>query len=281
MKRAHFFDINTILRIDSKPWIVDKNNPNIPIMKISESDFNLMKNGIYKSQGNKISFNGRVFWISDDLSNKIKIKSKNHGSDFSNLAISMQEYINSDVIKNLTYQIVFDNISHIKNTTDDIYIICSKNSKRNYDDVIKKLELELNENGLNIKNYYFISETFYNRNSDDISYKKNRLLLQHLIGLKTDVDKFTDQSITKYNEINFYDDDQNTINLSKNINKIFSTLLNNSNDTEKQLIRENLKNDEPILTINQVTYNKSNRFIKNIVEIEWSNIIKSFEGFNN
>ena len=29
--KAHFFDLDTILRIDNKVWIIDKKNPNNPI----------------------------------------------------------------------------------------------------------------------------------------------------------------------------------------------------------------------------------------------------------
>ena len=44
--KAHFFDLDTILTTDNKVWLVDKTIPNIPIMKISQSDFNLIKNEI-------------------------------------------------------------------------------------------------------------------------------------------------------------------------------------------------------------------------------------------
>jgi hypothetical protein len=40
--KSHFFDIDVILSTNSQVWIVDKTIPNIPIMKISKSDFNLI-----------------------------------------------------------------------------------------------------------------------------------------------------------------------------------------------------------------------------------------------
>jgi uncharacterized protein (DUF4213/DUF364 family) len=48
MKTANFFDINTLITINSKVWIIDKLKPNIPIVKISKSEFNLLNNGVYK-----------------------------------------------------------------------------------------------------------------------------------------------------------------------------------------------------------------------------------------
>ena len=50
---AHIFDIDVLLTTESKPWIIDKNNPNIPLLKLEKSDFNLIKNDVFKKQNNK------------------------------------------------------------------------------------------------------------------------------------------------------------------------------------------------------------------------------------
>ena len=91
--KAHFFDIDVILSTNSQVWIVDKTIPNIPIMKISKSDFNLIKRGIYKSQGNSINFGGHTYWLTTEMMETLKIKSKNHRADVSNLAFSISESI--------------------------------------------------------------------------------------------------------------------------------------------------------------------------------------------
>ena len=123
---AHFIDFDLILEAESKPWIIDKRNPNIPIIKIDKHDFNLFKSGIYKSQGNKISFNGNVFWLSNDFMNRLKVKSKQYKVDISNLAISMQEFLNKDLVENVPFELKLDLFNNIINTNDDIFIICSK-----------------------------------------------------------------------------------------------------------------------------------------------------------
>ncbi len=277
--RAHFFDIDSILVTDSKVWIVDKTNPNVPIMKISKSDFNLIRNGIYRNQNCPINFSGVTYWLPTEIMDSIKIKSKKHRSDISNLGFSMQEFMNRELIENLNYQINFDNILHLKNTDDDIYFICSKNTKRNYELMISKIEDKLKENGLNIKKYYFISETFYNRNEDSISHKKVRLLLQHLVGYKTDVDIFTDEELERYDEIFYYDDDENSIRLSIDINKILMFLLSKTEPSIKDIIKKNLKEKDYILYVNKTTSNKVNKFLTTKVLIESSNLIKTFENF--
>ncbi len=277
--RAHFFDIDTLLVSDAKVWIVDKKSPNIPIMKISQSEFNLIKNGIYRNQNNSLNFSGVTYWLPEDLVNTLKIKAKNYRSDFSSLGFSMQEFMNKELIENIDYSINFENIMHLKNTDDDIYFICSKNTKRNYELMISKIEDKLRDNGLNIKSYYFISETFYNRNNDSISHKKVRLLLQHLIGYKTDGDKFVDEKITKYDEVLFYDDEDSVIKLASDVNKFLMTLLSNTDSSIKDIIKKEIKEKEHILYVNKVTFNKVNKFVTTKVLLETGNLIKTFENF--
>mgnify|MGYP000229810563 CR=1 FL=1 len=50
---------------------------------------------------------------------------------------------------------------------------------------------ELKDIGLTIKNIYYLSETFFNNDEDEIAYTKNKIILQHLIGLKLDGNKFS------------------------------------------------------------------------------------------
>ena len=279
MKISNFFDINTLITTNSKVWIVDRDKPNKPILRITKSDFNLIKKGVYKKDNIKFEMQGESYWISKDLFDQIKIKSKNQNLNISKLAFSMQEFMNKDIIENNDFTIHIENIRHLKNTSGDIYIICSKNTKNNYELVISKLEDKLKEIGLVVKNYYYISETFYNRDEDDINNKKVRLLIQHLIGMKTDGDKFSHTEITKYDVINFYDDEARVIELAKNANNVLQFLIENSEDLVKDRVKEVLKQDVCELVINQVTFNKVNLFVTSKVELQYQNVIKKFESF--
>lgn len=277
--RAHFFDLDTILQVSGMVWIVDKNKPNIPIFKISKSDFNLIRSGIYRNQNNLINFGDDKYWIPTNLYNQLKIKTKNYKADFSNLGFSLQEFMNKEIIENLDYSLILEHILHLKNTDDHIYIICSKNSKKNYEIIIKKIESLLEENGLKVNNFYFISETFFNRDHDDICYKKVRLLLQHLLGYKTKDDIFSDEQVEQYDEVYFYDDDHQVINLSKQINQLLFKILSKTDQTLKEEIKNMIKQKELTLIINFITNNKVNRFITDKVILHNDNLIKTFESF--
>ena len=277
---AHFIDLDVILKIDSKPWIVDKNNPNIPILKLETSDFNLFKSGIYKSQGNKLSFNGKTFWLSNEFMNTLKVKSKKHKVDISNLGISLQEFLNPSVAEHLEFKLELSLFNNVINTNDDIYIICSKNKKEYFTKQIENLEEKLKEKGLLVKKYYFISETFFNKNDDNLAYIKSRLILQHLIGLKTDGDILTSETIDNYNQITFYDDNPKSISMTKDLNKLLESLLIKTQNDVKLIVKDKLKNDDNFLVIKECTHNNANRFNEFQVQLEYSNIVRSFENFN-
>lgn len=277
---AHFFDIDTLIQVDNNIWIVSKSKPSIPIIKITQSEFNLIRNGIYKKYNSSLTINNNDYWLPENLMNQLKIKSKKFGFDITNLAFSMQEFTNKEVIKNLDFKILDQHFRHLKNKVDDIYVICSKKSKKSYEPIINKLEEELDKLGLKVTKFYYISETFYNRDDDEISFKKTRLLLQHLIGLKSDGDKFTNEEISKYDLIYYYDDDIKSLKTASSSNYILSSMLVNTDDVVKSEIRNKLKSYDTSLIVRKVTYNNINLFDDKEVNIEFSHINKTFESFN-
>jgi len=267
------------MRVDNMVWIVDKQDPNIPIFKISQSDFNLIRNGIYKSQGNKIEFSGKTYWLPTDLSNKLKVKLKLNNVGLGNIGISMQEFLNKEILDNIEFKVFLENILHLKNKNEDIYIICSKQVKKNYDNIIKKLEKRIIEEGLSIKNFYFLSETFYNQNDDDIRYTKIKLLIQHLIGYKTKVNKFTDEELQKYDNVHFYDNQYDTLKICDEINIVLKSILNKTEDGLRSVIKEDLLEYKPSLIVNKISDNEMNKKSTKMVDIEYSNLFKTFESF--
>jgi hypothetical protein len=279
MVKSHFFDIDTLIKLENQAWVVDKNNPNIPIMKISKSDFNLIQSGIYRKQNNKIEFNGKVFWLPTELVNKLKIKAKTYKTEFSNLAISLQEFLNKDIIDEMDFELKLDTISQLKNKTDDIYIICSKQTKRNYQTLIDKLEEKLKEQGLKVKNFYFISDNFYNQNKDEVNFKKMRLLLQHLIGYKTDGNKFIDEEITRYDQVSFYDNNYDTLKISDGMNELLDIVLSNTDKGLKDVIKEDIIDYKPVLLVNKINDNHYNKIETKKVILSLSTLIKTFESF--
>lgn len=274
---AHFFDLDTLLYVDNKVWIIDIKRPKFPIIKIDQSDYNLIKSGVWKDKGERFNFSGDNYWIPTDIANNLKIKCKNLKVDTNNLTFSMQEFFNSEVIGDLEYSINLDILNHIRNTTDHIYLICSKNNKKNYELIIKKIESKLLDLGLNIEDIYYISETFFNRKDDKIIFNKIKILLQFLIGLKTEDNKFIDKEITKYDVVSYYDDDISNVNI--NPNDFLKYLYDNTDSVLREKIDSVVKSNNNILNINYVSPNKVNRIQTKKIILELNKIIKTFESF--
>jgi hypothetical protein len=158
-------------------------------------------------------------------------------------------------------------------------MICSKNTKRNYEKLIKKLEEFLEELGLKVKNYYYFSETFYNRDEEKIANSKIRLIIQHTLGLKTEGDKFIDKEISQYDEVFYYDDERVAIKLGKQSNTVLKFLYDNSGNEVKEKVSSILKDNSLKIIINETTYNKVNKFVGTTIELKLDKIIKTFESF--
>lgn len=280
MVRGIFIDFNVLLEINSCAWIVDKKNANVPILKIPQSDFNIIKSGIFKKQGNKVDFNGRVYYLPESLMNKIKIKTKSLDVNFSNLGISLQEFMNKEIIESKDYKINEDLIKELKNQIDDIYVICSNQTRKSYESIIDKIKDEFHKNGLKIKTFYPISENFMNQNEDDIKFKKMRLLLQHMVGYRTDGKKFEDNEITRYDQIYYYDNYYETLKITKEINNLLEFLLSRSDDGLRSVIKENVLDFRPTLWVHKENENKMNRRTSEKVILNISKIVKTFENFN-
>jgi hypothetical protein len=277
--KAYFVDLNCLIEIENKAWIIDKSKPNIPIMKISKEDFNLFKSAIYKPQGNKVVFNGQTFWLPNSIYSKLKVKLKNSDAGLANLAISLQEFMNRELIENLEFSLNDWMMNQLKNKTDDIYIICSKQTKSNWSSIIEKLEEKLLDEGIKIKKFYFISETFYNQNEDEIIFKKARLFLQHLVGYQTDDKLFTDVELQRYDQILFYDSAKIVLSLTADLNPILKSLLSKTGDAMSRIVKENIDDYKPKLIVNWVSDNQINKVVTEKITLDYSNLIKSFESF--
>lgn len=278
-KVAHFFDLNCLLNIDRKAWIVDKSNPNKPIYKISQSEFKLIKSGVYSKKGNRMDFNGATYFLSDTLWNRLKVIALKSNLDISNLAISLQEYLNKDVVDELKYEFNLGPMMNLKNEMCDIYILCSKYTKSTYDKVISELQDELLKNGISIKDFYYINENFLNQNSDSIQYKQFRLLLQHSCGYRSDGDKFTDTEISKYTTLNFYDKYIPFTNIQNTLRHLLDIMLSKSDKGLRDVIKEDLSEETPVLIFHQVEDNLYNPTKTQKIDLDLKFLIKKFESF--
>lgn len=279
MAVAHFFDLDTVITSDAKVWIVDKSRPSFAVHKISQSDFNLVRSGVFRSRGNRINFAGHDYWLSDTIMSEVNVACKRHRANTSNLAFSMREFMDEDLIRSSNHRVNEQVLRHLKNSPDDVYFICSRNTKSSYERMIEKVESRLEELGVKPTNYYYVSENFYESNEDDVAWDKCRLMLQHLLGLKSEGTKFSAQEVKRYDAVHFYDEDHRAVAMMDSIKDALQLMLAKSDVSEKDVIREVIKTFRPELVINVVTPNIKNIFSRNSVRLEYANIMKTFESY--
>lgn len=276
--RAHFFDIDTLIKSDAKVCVVDKGKPSLILMRIPVSDFNLIRNGVYRAQGNRIAFAGTDYFLPDEVMNGLKIACKKARVDVSNLAFSMREFMDPELIGMSNHSVDLDAFRHLTNTQDDVYILCSRNTKKAYGTVIDRLEEKMAELGVKPKRYYFVSETFYHRDEDAVIFDKVRLVLQHLVGLRTDGRRFTDEVVEAYDSVHLYDDDRETTEMALGASDVLAVLAGNSEESVRDMIRDSVGAGR-VLEVSLVTTNRVRKFETARVSIEYGKLIRSFESF--
>ncbi len=276
---AYFIDIDCLLTLGGMAWIVDKTRPNVPIMKVSRHEFNLYKSGVYRSQNNKVEFNGVTFWLPSDVYGLLKVRLKDSPARLGNLAISMQEFMNRELVENMPFEVNSETVSMLKNKTDDIYIICPRQVHRSYRAHLDRLIGELSNSGVKVKNQYHLSESFHNQSDDLLSFRKARLLLQHAVGYKTDDRRFVDTEVAQYSKILVYDSNRSVLGLKTEVNDVLRMLLKGTEDGLSRVIIEDIQDNRPGIELNYMTGNEVNRLVSDRFVVDNATVVRHFESF--
>lgn len=275
---AHFIDINLLINLTEKAWIVSKDRPNYPIMVISKNDFKLFKGGIYKNQNNKINFNGKDFFLPNDVYNRLKIIVAKKNIDITNLAISLRPVQDSELLASQPYHFDLTILDNLKNTTDDIYLLSMELTEQSLSIIIEEFLLEVKKLGLNIKKIYYINSSINNYENSYSTFLVRKILLQHAIGFRTDNNILTNNEIDRYDKIMYYSNLYDTLNYPIEINYVLDDLYKESPDNIKRVIRDEFMYLKPLIVANYYTSNTLNRVNTSKHVLSLNNIM-TFESF--
>jgi len=129
-----------------------------------------------------------------------------------------------------------------------------------------KIQRKLNEYGFEITKIYFVSETIRLGWKDSVVYNKNKVLLEHMIGLTIEDEKFIPIKKDSYDKVYFYDDQINNFMSINQLQEYFDFLVRNSDDDCVDFINNRLsKNIE--LSNNLISNNEENPFKTNILRL--------------
>lgn len=266
LKEIEFFDLdNTLWYVKSNAWVIHKNDPSKPLMKISNIDFALIKNGVYIPDNNVIEFNGNEYFVSDDFVERLRRRRKN--IKLSDVGISYAEYFDEDIMNKKEVQFLLNNIKHLIGTDMEIGLLTARTDRSKHAEMLNKLRLKLKDYGLEINKIYFVSNGIRFGSSDDIAYDKNEVLLEHLIGLEIEDDKFVPINKDPYDRVYFYDDvKQNFLNVN-DMQNYFEELLHNSEDEVVEYIQNRLESKNLLIVNNLITNNQVNPFETKIIKL--------------
>jgi hypothetical protein len=289
-KQIAFFDLdNTLWYIKSDIWLINKNKPSIPIIKISIIDFALIKSGVYVKDNLPIDYNGETFFISKDMFDRVY--HKNNKNKLGNLGISYSEYFDENILNNKNVQVLLDNIKHLIGKDVEIGVLTARSDRKKHANLLNKLRLKLKEYGLEIDKIYFVSESIRYSQKDSFIYDKNKILLEHLVGLTIDGDHFVTIKKDSYDTVYFYDDFKTNFMNANNLQDYFDFLVRNSDDECVEFIQNRLNNYKLTLINNLVTNNQLNPFetnnillkaaIKYPIKVVDNKLTVKFENFKN
>lgn len=257
-KKLHFFDLDGVLwSIDSKVWVIDKEEPSKPIMKLDNFEINKILSGLYIKEDLKIEYNNENFFISEHLFNKIK-KKKN--IDIERLGLSWIEFYDKKYINNAKTKFLLKNINHLKETEDIICILTGRAYRDRHADILNSLRIMLLDIGIDIYKIYFVSDYFNIKHTEEISLRKSHILLEHMVGIKIEENKFVSKKQDWYNEIYFYDDEKMNIDYANDIQILFDRIMKKTDDELFLNIVKRIKKYNLVLYTNLVTNNELNRF---------------------
>ena len=256
-RKLHMFDLDgTLWNIDAKVWIIDKEEPHKPIIRLDSYEVNRILSGLYMKDNMKILYNGEEYYISNVLFSNINKKRR---IPIERLGLSWIEFNDEKYINNEKVEFLFDNIKHLRGTDDIVCLLSGRAHRERHADVLNTLRKGLMDLGVEIYKIYFVSDKFHYKHSDIISLNKVHILLEYMVGLKIENGNFVPFKQDWYNDIYFYDDEKMNIDYANDVQNILNRILKNTDDDLFKMVVERL-NTKISLTNNLVTNNKVNLF---------------------
>lgn len=277
----HFFDLDgTLIEIDAKAWIIDKETPHKPIIRLDKYEMSKILNGLYVRDNLKIEYNDEEYFISNILFNKIN-RYKTY--DINQLGLSWIEFKTKKYIDKYPVRHLLNNIKHLANKENRICILTGRSNRERNADLVNELRLKLQNIGVELFKMYFVSDKFNAKHNDQISIRKCYILLEHMTGVKIKDNKFVELKQDWYDDIYFYDDEHMNIDYANNIQNTFNAILKNTEDEIFKLIVERLNNNIIKLTTNLITNNELNPFVVNQIilksPVKYPIKLESFQNF--
>lgn len=264
-KPLHVFDLDsTLWSVDSKVWVIDKEIPHKPIIKLDNLEIARILSGRYFNDRTKIEYNEEEYYISKDTLNKVQKKRK---IDVDRLGLSWIEFYDKRYINNNHVELLFNNLKHLEGKDVTIALLTGRANRERHGDLLNKLRVKMKDLGLEIWKIYFIGDRFYKKHNKEISLKKCHCLLEHLVGIKIEDNQFVDMKQDWFSTVHFYDDEFMNIDYANDMQMMFDRVSKQTPDETYKYVIERLKYFKPQLYTHLITNNSMNRFKTEVIQL--------------
>lgn len=267
-KSIHWIDLDgTLWHTDAKWWIIDKNDPSKPVIKISQLEGSLILSGFHKSDDIHVSYNGQEGFLSKDMFIKICRVKKLDPID---IGFSWREFQDKDLIEKQVPDLVLY-VDRIKNLSGDerntINLLTARGNKDAHQPMLDKLHGALSLMNIKINDSYFVSDPSSVSFIGRTDVKKIMCILQNITGFLIKDSGFVPLQAPAYKVTHFYDDEDRNIETALNANFYLKELLTYTPEWLIEDIHRNISNNQPVLYVNKVETNELNPFSTKEVKI--------------
>lgn len=278
MNSFHFFDLDyTLWKTNSKLAVINKNQPEKVIYRIDPIYIPMMKT-YWKQYDLSVKYNGKQYWLNEDIWKEIQ--DDNKGIKIEDIGISDREWNNEEIINRQLGKVEYllDNLNHLKDQhSAELGFLTARTNKKAHSGLLKELKNKIYRRlRKNISKIFFVNDLEDDVNADLTSSRKAKILLEHLVGYKIRRNQFIKLEQSKYDDIHFYDDNEQNIEASKNLQSIFEKCLLNSDPMIKSEVIERVKNNELKFTSYLITNNEIEPFIEESNKLLLPNAIDLF-----
>jgi len=265
-KEISWVDLDhTLILTDAKWWILDKNNPDQPLLKISQYEGSLIRGGFHKNDDLPIYYNGVKGYLSKQIWEKIQKQKKLTLED---IGVSYREYSDETLINEHLTNCIFY-IDRFKSLKDhDIRILTARGNKDGHQGLITLLDEKMSQAGLKLNESIFVNDPKQIQFGTNSAEKKLLVIIEKIVGYKILDSEFCHVVTDSYNISNFFDDEDINISTCKDINKFIRFLLSNTEQWLQEKIRLDLNNRKPILRTHLINSNEMNPFYTEEIKIE-------------
>ena len=146
LKEIAFFDLdNTLWYIKSNAWVILKNMPSKPLMKIGNLEFTLIQNGLYIPDNNVIEFNNEKYFISNDFVERLERLKP--GIRLKDVGISYAEFFDEEILNKGEVQLLLNNIKHLIGKGVELGLLTARTDRKKHAGLLNKLRIKLQEYG--------------------------------------------------------------------------------------------------------------------------------------